>query len=68
MVKRAIGDGEAVTVSLSSDFVGSGAIGDLIEAHAEIIKAGRSMVFARGMVRTSGKPLLSFAGAMKRLG
>jgi uncharacterized protein (TIGR00369 family) len=68
VVKRAIGDGEAVTVSLSSEFVGAGAIGDLIEAHAEIIKAGRSMIFARGMVRAAGKPLLSFSGAMKRLG
>ena len=67
VVKRAIGDGEAVTVSLSSDFIGAGSAGDLIEAHAEIIKAGRSMVFARGMVRTAGKTLLSFAGAMKRV-
>jgi acyl-coenzyme A thioesterase PaaI-like protein len=68
VVKRAIGDGEAVTVSLVSEFVGAGAIGDFIEAHAEIIKAGRSMVFARGIVRARGKPLLTFSGAMKRLG
>jgi uncharacterized protein (TIGR00369 family) len=67
-VKRATGDGEAVTVSLASEFVGAGAIGDLIEAQAEIIKAGRSMVFVRGIVRAGGKPLLTFSGAMKRLG
>ena len=68
MVKRAIADSEAVTVSLSSEVVGAGAIGDLIEAHAEIIKIGRSMVFVRGIVRTRGKPLLTFSSAMKRLG
>ncbi len=67
VIKRAIGESEAVTVSLSSEFLGAGAVGDLIEAHAEIVKAGRSMVFARGIVRTRGKPLMAFSGAMKRL-
>lgn len=67
VVKRAIGADEAVTISLASEFAGSGAVGDLIEAHAEIIKAGRSMIFARGIVRTHGKPLVTFSGAMKRI-
>jgi uncharacterized protein (TIGR00369 family) len=67
VVKRAIGESEAVTVSLANEFIGAGAVGDLIEAHAEIVKTGRSIVFARGIVRTRGRPLMTFSGAMKRL-
>lgn len=66
--KRAIGDGEAVTASLGTEFVGAGSVGDLIEAQAEIIKAGRSMVFERGIVRAPDEPLLIFSGVMKHLG
>lgn len=67
VVKRAIGADEAVTISMTSEFSGSGAIGDLIEARAEIVKAGRSMIFARGIVRTRGRPLVIFSGTMKRI-
>lgn len=66
-VKRAIGADEAVTISMTNEFSGSGAIGDLIEARAEIVKAGRSMIFARGIVSTRGKPLVIFSGTMKRI-
>jgi acyl-coenzyme A thioesterase PaaI-like protein len=67
VVKRAIGADEALTVSMTSEFAGSGAIGDHIEAHAEIVKAVRRMVFARGVVRTRDKPLVIFSGTMKRI-
>lgn len=67
VVKRAIGADEAVTISLTNEFAGSGVIGDLIEAHAEIVKVGRSMIFARGIVRTRDKPLVIFSGTMKRI-
>lgn len=66
-VKRVIGDDEAVTISLTSEFAGSGSVGDTIEAHAEIVRAGRSMIFTRGIVRTRGKPLVIFSGTMRRI-
>lgn len=68
LVRCATKGGEAVTVSLANEFVGSGALGDLIEAHAEIVKAGGSLIFVRGLVRCAGKPLAIFSGTMKRLG
>lgn len=67
VVKRSIGHDEAVTVSMTNEFAGSGAIGDLIEAHAEVVKAGRGIIFARGIVRARGKPLVIFSGTMKRI-
>jgi acyl-coenzyme A thioesterase PaaI-like protein len=39
-----------VTVSLSIDFVGSGKIGQWIEIRPEVIKAGKSLCFARALV------------------
>lgn len=56
---------EAVAIPPTSEFAGSGTIGDLSEAHVEIVKAGRSMIFRRGVVRTLGKPLMTLSGAMK---
>jgi uncharacterized protein (TIGR00369 family) len=67
LVKRAMGHGEAVTVSLSSDFIGAGSPNSLIEAHAEVIRATRSIIFARGIVQSNNKPLMMFSGTMKRL-
>jgi acyl-coenzyme A thioesterase PaaI-like protein len=39
-----------VTVSLSIDFVGSAKIGQWIEIRPELIKAGKSLCFARALV------------------
>ncbi len=39
-----------VTVSLSIDFVGSAKIGQWIEIRPEVIKAGKSLCFARALV------------------
>jgi uncharacterized protein (TIGR00369 family) len=63
-----LGEGHAVTVSFSSDFVGPAHVGDVVEATGEVVKAGKSMVFIRGMISTGGEPMMSFSGVIKKVG
>jgi len=57
----------AVTVSLNAEFVGSARAGDLLTARGEVLRAGRSLVFVRGVIYAAGGPVLSFAGVLKIL-
>lgn len=58
---------KAVTVSLNGDFVGPAGPGDLIEATGEVIRAGGSMIFVRGLIGTGGQPMLNFSGVIKKI-
>jgi uncharacterized protein (TIGR00369 family) len=57
----------AVTVSLNAEFVGSARAGDLLTARGEVLRAGRSLVFVRGVIDAAGDPVLSFTGVLKIL-
>ena len=57
----------SVTASMNCEFIDAARIGDLVEASGEVVRAGRSLVFIRGMVTTSGKPLLNFSAIVKRV-
>ena len=59
--------GHSVTVSLGGEFLGPAHVGDLIECTGEVTKAGRSMVFVRGLIQTGGSPMMSFSGVVKRV-
>lgn len=63
---RAEGQSKAVTVTMNAEFIGPGPIGEFIEASGEVIRAGKSLVFVRGLVSAKGAPLLSFSGTLKR--
>ena len=65
--RKALAEGHSVTVSLNGDFVGPAHVGDLIEATGEVVKAGASMVFIRGMISTGGNPMLAFSGVVKKV-
>lgn len=65
---RALGRFRAVTVTLNSEFLGAASIGEFIEASGELIGGGKSLLFARGLVTAKGEALMSFSGAVKRLG
>lgn len=60
-------DGRGVTLSFSSEFIDAAYEGDLIEGSGEVVRAGRSIVFLRGMLTNAGKPVLSFSGTVKRI-
>ena len=57
----------AVTVSLNGEFLGPAFVGERIEATGEVTKAGKSLVFTRGLVTAEGRPILNFSGVMKKV-
>lgn len=57
----------AVTVSLGGEFVGPAHVGDLVECTGEVVKAGRSMVFVRGLIFTEKTAVMSFSGVIKKV-
>lgn len=64
---RALADSRAVTVSLNGEFIGPARPGDLITATGEVIKAGGSLLFIRGLVSTGTGPMLNFSGVVKKI-
>ena len=67
IVFRKTGPFKAVTVTMNSEFLAPAPIDAFIEASGEVLKAGRSMFFVRGLVTSGDKSLLSFSGSLKRL-
>lgn len=65
--KEALGDSHAVTLTMSSEFVSAGHVGDFVEATGEVVKAGKSVIFIRGQVSTRGETLMTFTGVVKRV-
>jgi uncharacterized protein (TIGR00369 family) len=57
----------SVTASLNAEFVDSAREGDLIEARGDVVRAGGSMVFVRGLVSTAGRPILNFSAIIKKI-
>lgn len=66
--RREVGVFRGVTVTLNAEFLSPGKAGAFIEAGGEMVKAGRKMMFARGLVTSEGERLLSFSGTLKRIG
>ena len=64
---RELQGGHSVTVSLGGEFLGPAHVGDLIECAGEVTKAGKSMVFVRGLIKTGDNPMMSFSGVVKRV-
>lgn len=62
-----LGGDNAVTMNLSSDFLGSVAPGALVEARGEVTRGGGKTIFVRGLITADGAPALSFTGIIRRL-
>jgi uncharacterized protein (TIGR00369 family) len=58
--------GNGVTISLNGEFVGPVAVGELVEATGEVVRAGGALIFMRGMIRVGERPVMSFSGVVKR--
>ncbi|MEI9985419.1 MAG: PaaI family thioesterase [Aliidongia sp.] len=63
----ALAESRGVTVSLNSEFVGPAFEGDLVEATGEVVRAGASLLFVRGMLTANGQPALTFSGVIKKI-
>jgi acyl-coenzyme A thioesterase PaaI-like protein len=68
LVWHGIGRRPCATVSMESQFVAGGKVGDWIEARAELTRQGRSLVFVRGRLTTGERTLLTASGIWKVLG
>lgn len=64
---RELAEDRAVTVSLNGEFVGPASEGELIEATGEVVKAGKSLVFIRGLIATGGRPIMAYSGVVKKV-
>lgn len=64
--RRAAGPFNAVTLTMNAEFVAPGPVGRFIVATGEAVRAGKSIMFARGEVRCGEDVLLTFSGSLKR--
>lgn len=60
-------DDNGVTVTMNSEFISGAAIGELMEVRGDVIRAGRSLIFIRGMITANGRVCLNFSGTIKRI-
>ncbi|MGB3625227.1 MAG: PaaI family thioesterase [Henriciella sp.] len=61
-----IEDEYGVTVAFNSEFLSGPPEGAYIEARGEVLRAGRSIIFVRGLITGDGKPALNFSGTIMR--
>ena len=59
--------GPGVTVSFACEFLDAAREGELVEASCEIMRAGGSMIFLRGLLKSAKRPLFTFSGTIKRI-
>jgi len=64
--QEAITDSHSVTATFNGEFVGSVPNGALVECTGEVVKAGRSLVFLRGLITTGAEPVMSFSATLKK--
>lgn len=68
IARDAIEGSHTVTATFNGEFVGTAHEGDLVECQGEVVKAGRSMVFVRGLITNAGEPVMSFSAVLKKVG
>jgi uncharacterized protein (TIGR00369 family) len=56
----------SVTASMNCEFIDAAHIGDRVEASGEVVRAGKSLVFIRGIISTGDRPLLTFSAIVKK--
>lgn len=60
---------KAVTLTCNCEFLSAGtADGGIVEAHGEVLRDTRSLVFVRGLVTQASRPVLAFSGTLKKIG
>ena len=59
--------GLGVTVSFACEFLDAAREGDLVEGSGEITRAGGSLIFLRGLLKSGERSLFTFSGTIKRM-
>jgi acyl-coenzyme A thioesterase PaaI-like protein len=60
--------GNSVTATFNGEFVGAAVEGEIVECRGEVVKAGRSMEFVRGLITQGDNPIMSFSSVLKKTG
>ena len=68
IARDALADERGVTATLNGEFIGAVSPDALVECTGEVVKAGRSLIFLRGLITTGGEPVMTFSGVIKKLG
>ena len=63
----AVLQGPAVTVSFASEFLDAAREGELVECTGEVTRAGGSLIFVRGILKSGERSLFTFSGTIKRV-
>lgn len=59
-------DAYGATVAFNCEFIQGPVVGDLMEARGEVIRAGSSIIFVRGLITGNDKVCLNFSGTIKK--
>ena len=62
----AIAGTSSVTASFNSEFIDAVREGEIVEGSGEVVRAGRSLVFVRGLLTAGGRPVLTFSAIIKK--
>jgi len=60
-------EGHYVTLDLATHFLARGKAGIPIDAHVELVRQTRNLVFIQGVVRQDGEPCYMFTSTLKRV-
>ena len=66
-IAAAKAQGPGVTVGFACEFLDAAREGELIECDGEITRAGGSLIFLRGTLRSGERKLFTFSGTIKRV-
>jgi acyl-coenzyme A thioesterase PaaI-like protein len=55
-----------VTATFNAELVGTAHEGALVECTGDVVKAGRSMIFCRGLITCADEPVMSFSSTLKK--
>jgi acyl-coenzyme A thioesterase PaaI-like protein len=69
IARKAISGVSTVTATFNGELVGTAREGDFVECSGEVVKAGRSMIFVRGIIANAsagGEPMMSFSSVLKK--
>jgi uncharacterized protein (TIGR00369 family) len=59
--------GSGVTVGFACEFLDAAREGELVECDGEVTRAGGSLIFLRGTLRSGTRMLFTFSGTIKRV-
>ena len=66
--RRATGDKPHATIEMNMQFVGAVRVGDFVEAHCEVVRKTRSVLFIESKLKVGTRVVAAASGIWKILG